>query len=124
MLVNNTSNPSRDRVPLLRDSFIDTDMGNPTVLRIQLVGNRRILRPGRRRSIFSAFIKGHRPALPLHACFFLESYYLEFQRPGFNRRKPQQDWFSNAAAKKASAELKAEQAAGREDEDKISTMTL
>ena len=31
---------------------------------------------------------------------------------------------SNAAAEKASAELKAEQAARRQDEDKISTMTL
>ena len=32
--------------------------------------------------------------------------------------------FSNAAAEKASAELKAEQAARRQDEEKISTMAL
>ena len=83
------SHPSRHRVPLLRDSFTNTDMGNPTVLRVQLLGNRRILRPGRRCSIFSAFIKGHRPAFPLHACFFFDSYYLEFQHPGFTLRKPQ-----------------------------------
>ena len=76
-------------VPLLRDSFIDIDVYNPTVLRVQLLGNRQILRPGRRRSIFSAFIKGHRPAFPLYDCFFLDSYYLEFQHPGFTLRKLQ-----------------------------------
>ena len=39
-------------------------------------------------------------------------------------RAKEQARFSNATAKKASAELKAEQAARRQDEEKISTMAL
>ena len=39
-------------------------------------------------------------------------------------RAKEQAWFSNAAAEKASAELKAEQVARRQDEEKISTMML
>ena len=39
-------------------------------------------------------------------------------------RAKEQAQFSNAAAEKASAELKAEQAARRQDEEKISTMAL
>ena len=36
-------------------------------------------------------------------------------------RAQEQAWFSNAAAEKASAELKAEQAARRQDKEAIST---
>ena len=39
-------------------------------------------------------------------------------------RAKEQARFSNAAVEKASAELKAEQAARRQDEEKISTMAL
>ena len=39
-------------------------------------------------------------------------------------RAKEQVWCSNAAAKKASAELKAERAARHQDEEKISTMAL
>ena len=39
-------------------------------------------------------------------------------------RAKEQARFSNAAAEKASAKLKAEQAARRQDEEKISTMAL
>ena len=39
-------------------------------------------------------------------------------------RAKEQAWFSNAAAEKTSAELKDEQAARRQDEEKISTMAL
>ena len=39
-------------------------------------------------------------------------------------RAKEQARFSNATAEKASAELKAEQAARRQDEEKISTMAL
>ena len=39
-------------------------------------------------------------------------------------RSKEQAQFSNAAAEKASTELKAEQAARRQDEEKISTMAL
>ena len=74
--------------PLIKGFFIDTDVGNPTVFRVQLLGNRQALRPRRRRSIFTAFIKGYRPVFLLHACFFLNPYYLEFQHPGFNRHNP------------------------------------
>ena len=39
-------------------------------------------------------------------------------------RAKEQAWFSNAAVEKASAELKAEQAARHQDEEKISMMAL
>ena len=39
-------------------------------------------------------------------------------------RAKEHAWFSNAATEKASTDLKAEQAARRQDEEKISTMAL
>ena len=38
----------------------------------------------RRRLIFTAFIKGHRPVFLLYACLFLNLSNLEFQHPRFN----------------------------------------
>jgi len=42
----------------------------------------------RRRLIFTAFIKGHRPVFLLYACLFLNLSNLEFQHPGFNLIAP------------------------------------
>ena len=69
-------------VPAYHGILINMGVGNPTVSFARSLGNRRALRPVRRRSIFIAFIKGYSPVFLPHAYHFLRFSSLKLHCPG------------------------------------------